>query len=630
MLAHPDAHPDGKPEAAAAAWHAALTVRGFLVAAVLGVVFCIITIKLNLGSAGMTPSLNIAASFTPQENAVVQTMASACYSLAGYSGFGSYLLAMGYQAYLNVGGAPQGQPGYEADAVIDPTPQRVWPYLLLVSFAGMFALLGLRNLLLLKWRLPYPSGSASGYMIQSLHRQGGEAAAAARKVRLLGLTALASFVFDAFKWIFQGPSYSCGFSTLPTFGRAALAWTWHFDFQQQYVGAGMLVPPVVAWSMMLGAVLSWGVMWPLLARREGDWYPAGLPGSDMQGLVGYKIWLSVGLLLGEGAHITTKAALLGDDAVAATEGGVAAMAFKESQQERVVREAVFRSCSIPWWVGPCGYAVLAALGIAFLPLLHPPAKWHMTLVAFLLGPPVALANAYGAGLTDQDNGANYATLALFLFAAWAGSAGNGVIAGCALMGVVMVCAVTASVLMQDFRTAYITQTSPTAMFVAQLAGTAMGVVFAPLAFFMFWSTGLVGRKDGPYPNPFADVSRGIAVVGTEGMDALPRHCGTLSAAFFAAGLLLCLLRDALPHQHAPLIPSPMGMAFSFYIGANNAIDFFLGSIIVMAWEWRRLQAALQLGPLLGAGLVVGDGLWAIPAVLLAIAGVSPPLCLKVA
>jgi hypothetical protein len=30
----------------------------------------------------------------------------------------------------------------------------------------------------------------------------------------------------------------------------------------------MLVPHVVAWSMMLGAVLSWGVMWPLLMVRE--------------------------------------------------------------------------------------------------------------------------------------------------------------------------------------------------------------------------------------------------------------------------------------------------------------------------------------------------------------------------
>lgn len=51
--------------------------------------------------------------FTPQENAVVQTMTSACYSLAGYSGFGSYLLAMGYQAYLNLGGVPKGQPGFQ-------------------------------------------------------------------------------------------------------------------------------------------------------------------------------------------------------------------------------------------------------------------------------------------------------------------------------------------------------------------------------------------------------------------------------------------------------------------------------------------------------------------------------------
>lgn len=130
-------------------WRQHLTVRGICVAGLLGVVFCIITIKLNLGSAGLTPSLNIpggllsfvllklftqigsqltrlqgAASssssstrltpFTPQENAVVQTMTSACYNLAGYAGFGSYLLAMSYQVYLNLGGVPKGQPGYQA------------------------------------------------------------------------------------------------------------------------------------------------------------------------------------------------------------------------------------------------------------------------------------------------------------------------------------------------------------------------------------------------------------------------------------------------------------------------------------------------------------------------------------
>lgn len=73
----------------------------------------------------------------------------------------------------------------------------------------------------------------------------------------------------------------------------------------------MLVPHVVAWSMLLGAVLSWGLMWPLLAAREGDWYPAGVDGGDLKGLGGYKIWLSVALLLGEGLYMLVKALMLG-------------------------------------------------------------------------------------------------------------------------------------------------------------------------------------------------------------------------------------------------------------------------------------------------------------------------------
>eukprot|EP00878_Enallax_costatus_P023353 GHUV01024835.1.p1 GENE.GHUV01024835.1~~GHUV01024835.1.p1 ORF type:complete len:178 (-),score=17.76 GHUV01024835.1:3-536(-) len=107
-----------------------------------------------------------------------------------------------------------------------------------------------------------------------------------------------------------------------------------------------------------------------------------------------------------------------------------------------------------------------------------------------------------------------------------------------------------------------------------------------------------------------------------------RYCGVLSLVFLVSGLVICCIRDLLPDRYGRYAPSPMGMAFSFYIGANNAIDFWLGSMIMLVWERRRKQAALQLGPLVGAGLIVGDGLWAIPSALLAIAGVTPPLCLK--
>lgn len=61
--------------------------------------------------------------------------------------------------------------------------------------------------------------------------------------------------------------------------------------------------------------------------------------------------------------------------------------------------------------------------------------------------------------------------------------------------------------------------------------------------------------------------------------------------------------------------------------AVQAINFWLGSVVMHIWEAINRAAAEELGPTVGAGLLVGDGLWAIPSSLLAIAGKAPPLCL---
>ena len=35
--------------------------------------------------------------------------------------------------------------------------------------------------------------------------------------------------------------------------------------------AGMLCPPLVPYSMLIGAVASWGIMWPVIAGKRGEW-----------------------------------------------------------------------------------------------------------------------------------------------------------------------------------------------------------------------------------------------------------------------------------------------------------------------------------------------------------------------
>lgn len=56
-----------------------------------------------------------------------------------------------------------------------------------------------------------------------------------------------------------------------------------------YVGAGMICSHIVNVSLLIGAVLSWGVMWPLISEKKGDWYPQDIRESSMKSLNGYKV-----------------------------------------------------------------------------------------------------------------------------------------------------------------------------------------------------------------------------------------------------------------------------------------------------------------------------------------------------
>lgn len=56
-----------------------------------------------------------------------------------------------------------------------------------------------------------------------------------------------------------------------------------------YVGAGMICSHLVNLSLLLGAILSWGVMWPLIGKKKGDWFPKNIKESSMESLNGYKV-----------------------------------------------------------------------------------------------------------------------------------------------------------------------------------------------------------------------------------------------------------------------------------------------------------------------------------------------------
>ena len=51
----------------------------------------------------------------------------------------------------------------------------------------------------------------------------------------------------------------------------------------------MICPYLINISVLVGAILSWGVMWPLIKARKGDWYAADLSDSNLRGVQGYRV-----------------------------------------------------------------------------------------------------------------------------------------------------------------------------------------------------------------------------------------------------------------------------------------------------------------------------------------------------
>ena len=48
----------------------------------------------------------------------------------------------------------------------------------------------------------------------------------------------------------------------------------------RFVGVGFLVPQVINYSMMVGAVVFFGILLPLIHNKAGEWYPEGQPASS--------------------------------------------------------------------------------------------------------------------------------------------------------------------------------------------------------------------------------------------------------------------------------------------------------------------------------------------------------------
>ncbi|XP_071733842.1 probable metal-nicotianamine transporter YSL7 [Rutidosis leptorrhynchoides] len=511
-------------------------------------------------------------------------------------------------------------------------------FLFVVSFLGLFSVVPLRKIMVIDFKLIYPSGTATAHLINSFHTPRG-AKLAKKQVKTLGKFFSFSFLWGFFQWFFTGGD-NCGFASFPTLGLKAFENRFYFDFSATYVGVGMICPYLINVSLLVGTILSWGIMWPLINDKKGDWYPADLKSSDLHGLQGYRVFIAIAMILGDGLYNFIKVlgrTLFGlyhqfnqqkiqSDIPVTGNSSPDLPSISYDEQKRV---RLFLKDEIPTWIAIVGYLTIAIISAATLPHIFHQLKWYYIATIYIFAPALAFCNAYGAGLTDWSLASTYGKLAIFIIGAWAGSSNGGVLAGLAACGVMMNIVSTASDLMQDFKTGYMTLSSPRSMFVSQVIGTAMGCIISPCVFWLFYKAfDNLGISGSDYPAPNALIYRNIAILGVEGFSALPDKCLTLCYIFFGFAIFVNGIRDAVGKKRASFIPIPMAMAIPFYIGGYFAIDMCVGSLILFIWSRINRAKAAAFGPAVASGLICGDGIWTLPSSILALAGVNPPICMK--
>ncbi|CAM0902702.1 unnamed protein product [Alopecurus aequalis] len=635
-----------------------ITLRSVAVSVALGCTLSVVAMKLALTS-GFAPSLAIPAGllgsflprvwirlldgcetsqlpFTRQENTVIQTCVVACTSIAFSGGFGTYILGMSRDS-------ADGNIGNGDNNVEEPNVGRMVAFLLLTSFAGMFAIMPFRNSLIIHHRLTFPSGTATAHLINTMHTPQG-VKQASKQVAMLLKTFCGTVAWAVFQWFFAGGD-DCGFRTLPTFGLMAYRLGFYFNFSMANVGVGMFCPYKITISMLVGSLISWGLIWPHIETKAGDWYPRGLDDDNISGINGYRVFIGISMILADGLlHmlsilLRTLSTMNKHDNPQPMQNGAGQQPFQclsaiidretHSFDDRR-RTQVFLRDRVPSIAPVMAYVVLSVISTLVIPHLYTQLRYHHVAFAYVITPVFAFCNAYGNGITDMNIATTYGKIAMLIFSSWVGLKDGGVVAGLAA-GAIMVSNVsTASDLMQDYRTGYITLTSPHTISISQVAGTALGCVINPVIFWVFYKVYNGGALDDSNTfGPYATVYRGIAMLGMTD-NGLPTHTMLFCKVFFALALSLGVLREVAAHRGWRVrryIPRTIAMAVAFFVPPTIPIGMVVGSAVIFLWGRSDRDDMRIMSPPVACGLICGDGFGLLVSSVLTLLRATPPICI---
>lgn len=474
-----------------------------------------------------------------------------------------------------------------------------WPILVIWTFSvcmvGVVVSIGLRKQLIEVEDLPFPSGFATAKTMQEIYRHGRDAMVRLQLLCGMALLAVAVTITQYFvklKIMLPGWIKAQAGGGVEKAGIAGYSpGTFGFTLEPTLMmyGVGAIVGPRVGLSIMLGTIVSWGILGPYIF--EAGWVAPGKPGES---------WFNDGLkwMLWPGVAIMVTASLTSF----AFSWRSIISAFRPNRDAGAAVEPGSEVLPKKWFI--IALVAVTAVSVILQTALFGITPWVATvgvLLTFMLA--LVAARVSGEVNVTPVTAMGKVTQLTFAILAPAQPAAN-LMAANVTGGSAALCAD----MMHDLKTGKMLGADPRPQYIAQVFGVLAGVLVGCAGYLVLIPNPAEQLFTEQWPAPSVTAWKSVAELFMNGLGALPPMALSAMTIGACVGILLAVLEKVLPEKARQWVPSGASVGLAFLISPGISIALFTGSMVALVtskvipdWNTRFLIIA-------ASGIIAGESL----------------------
>lgn len=473
-----------------------------------------------------------------------------------------------------------------AVTIIQGTTLKWWEltvWMSTVCMVGIAVAMGLRRQMIIRDKLPFPGGLACAETLKEIYNTGAEAV---RRVTVLAIGAVVASCFKILNILKYTKATDFG---LKLNGSAASAYTFTLDPTLLMMAVGGLVGLRSCISLMIGAILAYGVLapWTVNTGRAA----VDKASAAAKGVVPFGEWL-----LWPGVTLMVVASLV-------------SFSFSFPSILRSFRRTSDAGTAadtgeVPrkWFIFSL---VLALVMCVALQTWFFGIAWWAAVLAVLLSFALAIVASRVSGETNVTPVGAMGKVTQLMFAvimpknAAANLMGASVTAGAASQ-----CAD----LMHDLKCGYLLGAVARKQVIGQICGSIAGAIVGSAFYLVLIPNPKEMLMTPEWPAPAVAMWKAVAEVFQKGLSSLPQDATTAMAIAAAIGVVFPILEKLLLKKASVFVPACSAIGLAFVISASNSISMFIGACIAAGvtkafpkWSERFLVTVC-------AGIVAGESL----------------------